>query len=63
MEMRNLETYYAENIEARIRELMNTAKAQIDYKELHNEYLSVRNNTILHVILDSLSFSSTSKCP
>jgi hypothetical protein len=63
MEIENLEIYYTENIEARIRELMSTAKAQIDFRTLHNEYLSVRNNTILHVPLRLLSSSSTSRCP
>jgi hypothetical protein len=49
MEMTNLEVYYAENIEVRIRNLMANAKSQIDFKTLHNDYLSVRNNTILTV--------------
>jgi hypothetical protein len=49
--MNNLEAYYAENIEVRIRNLMATAKSQIDFKTLHNEYLSVRNNTILNVFI------------
>jgi hypothetical protein len=48
--MNNLETYYAENIEVRVRNLMAKAKSQIDFKTLHNDYLSVRNNTILTVI-------------
>jgi hypothetical protein len=47
--MNNLHTYYAENIEVRIRNLMATAKSQIDFKTIHNDYLSVRNNTILNV--------------
>lgn len=49
MEMRNLEAYYAENIEVRVRNLMAHAKSQIDFKTLHNDYLTVRNNTILNV--------------
>lgn len=50
MEMANLETYYAENVEVRVRNLMAVAKSQIDYKALHNDYLTVRNNTILNVL-------------
>lgn len=49
-EMQNLETFYAENIEVRIRSLMATAKSQIDFKTLHSDYISVRNNTILSVL-------------
>lgn len=49
MEMRNLEVYYAENIEVRVRNLMANARSQIDFKALHNDYLIVRNNTILNV--------------
>ena len=49
MEMANLDIYYAENVESRIRNLMSIAKTQIDYKALHNEYMSVRNNTLLNV--------------
>ena len=47
--MNTLETYYAENIEVRVRNLMANAKSQIDFKTLHTDYLSVRNNTILNV--------------
>lgn len=49
MEMKNLDVYYAENIEARVRKLMSIAKQQIDFKALHGEYLSIRNNTLLNV--------------
>ena len=49
MEMTNLETYYAENIEARVRTLMANARSQIEFKSLHGDYLSVRNNTLLSV--------------
>ena len=49
MEMANLDIYYSENVESRVRNLMATAKTQIDFKALHNEYLSVRNNTLLNV--------------
>ena len=60
-EMNNLEAYYAENIEVRVRNLMAKAKSQIDFKTLHTDYLSVRNNTILNVKLPLFSSSSTSK--
>lgn len=49
MEMMNLEIYYAENIEVRVRNLMAKAKSQIDFKTIHNDYMGVRNNTILNV--------------
>lgn len=45
----NLETYWAENTEARVRNLMVTAKKQLDFKAVHTEYLSVRNNCLLNV--------------
>ncbi len=48
-EMLNLEAFYTENIEVRVRSLMANAKSQIDFKTLHTDYLSVRNNTILNV--------------
>lgn len=51
MEMANLDIYYAENIEVKIRNLMSIARQQIDFKSLHNEYLSVRNNVLLNVLL------------
>lgn len=49
MEMSNLDTYYNENAEARTRNLMSIAKSQIEYKMVHNEYLGIRNNTLLNV--------------
>ena len=49
MEMANLDAYYQENVEAKIRSLMAVAKSQIDYKTVHNEYVSVRNNALLSV--------------
>ena len=49
MELMNLETYYQENVEARCRNLMALAKSQIEYKTVHNEYISVRNNSLLNV--------------
>lgn len=52
MEMVNLEVYYAENIEVRVRNLMGVAKSQIDFKTLHNDYVSVRNNTILNFLIN-----------
>lgn len=36
MEFSNLEAYYPENVEARVRNLMAHAKSQIDYKTIHN---------------------------
>lgn len=44
-----LDTYYHENIEARVRSLMAIAKGQLDYKTLHNEYKLVRNESISNV--------------
>jgi hypothetical protein len=55
MELTNLETYYQENVEVRCRNLMALAKSQIEYKTVHNDYLSVRNNSLLNV---SFSFNS-----
>ena len=49
MELTNLETYYSENVETRCRNLMALAKSQIEYKSVHNDYLSVRNNSLLNV--------------
>ena len=51
MELMNLETYYQENVEARCRNLMALAKSQIEYKLVHNDYISVRNNTLLNVLI------------
>lgn len=31
---------------------MSVAKSQIDYKALHNDYLTVRNNTILNFLIN-----------
>ena len=61
MEMDNLDHYYAENVESRVRNLMATAKTQLDYKALHGEYLNIRNNTILNVNNRLSSSLSTSK--
>lgn len=49
MELTNLEVYYQENVEARCRNLMALAKSQIEYKTVHNDYISVRNNSLLNV--------------
>ena len=49
MESTNVETYWAENTEVRIRNLMSTAKEQIEYKAVHADYLSIRNNSLLNV--------------
>jgi len=54
-ELVNVETYWAENTEARVRNLMATAREQIDYKSVHQEYLSVRNNCLLNVTLITYS--------
>ena len=56
MELTNVETYWAENTEARVRNLMSTAKEQIEYKSVHGDYLSIRNNALLNVSL--IKFSS-----
>ena len=61
--MNNLSNYYAENMEVRVRNLMNVAKSQIEYKLVHNDYLSVRNNILLNVPFLSFSSSSTNKSP
>lgn len=31
---------------------MSVAKAQIDYKAVHNEYLSIRNNSLLTFLIN-----------
>lgn len=62
-EMQNVETYWAENTEARVRNLMATAKEQIDFKAVHEEYLSVRNNCLLNVPPLPHSSSSRSRLP
>lgn len=49
MEMQNLDTYYQENVESRVRNLMAVAKAQLEYKLVHNDYMSIRNNSLLGV--------------
>jgi hypothetical protein len=51
-EVRNLEIYYNENIEAKVRELMAIAKGQLEFKTLHNEYKSVRNNSIMQFLIN-----------
>lgn len=61
LEANNLNTFYAENIEVRVRSLMANAKSQIDFKTLHTDYLSVRNNTILNVRIFLFSSLSMSK--
>lgn len=60
LELTNVETYWAENTEVRIRNLMSTAKEQIEYKSVHGDYLSIRNNTLLNVsdVVSSSSFPS-----
>lgn len=49
--MQNVETYYQENVESRVRNLMAVAKSQLEYKLVHNDYMQVRNNSLLGVIL------------
>jgi len=51
LELSNVETYWAENTEVRIRNLMSTAKEQIEYKSVHGDYLSIRNNTLLNFLI------------
>lgn len=63
LELTNVETYWAENTEVRIRNLMSTAKEQIEYKSVHGDYLSIRNNTLLNVLLITRSSSSLSSSP
>lgn len=61
MEVTNVETYWAENTEARVRNLMSTAREQIEYKSVHADYLSIRNNALLNVYLPPYSSLSTNK--
>lgn len=61
MEVANVETYWAENTEARVRNLMSTAREQIEYKSVHADYLSIRNNALLNVPIPPYSSLSTSK--
>lgn len=63
LELTNVETYWAENTEVRIRNLMSTAKEQIEYKSVHGDYLSIRNNTLLNVLPLIPSSSSPSRSP
>lgn len=49
MEISNLEIFYGENMEIRVRNLMSKAKSQLEFKIVHNEYLGIRNNTLLNV--------------
>ena len=46
-----MEAYFIENEEAKIRKLMKIARGQLDYQKLHNEYSSMRNNSIINVSL------------
>jgi len=52
MEMSNLQTFYNENAEARVRNMMAAAKSQIEYKMVHNEYMGIRNNTLLNFLIN-----------
>ncbi len=45
-----METYWAENTEVRVRNLLAVAKSQLEYKSVHSDYLSVRNNILLNVM-------------
>jgi len=51
-EVKNLEIYYNENIEARVRELMAVAKGQLEFKTLHDDYKGVRNNSIMQFLIN-----------
>jgi hypothetical protein len=63
LEISNVETYWAENTEVRIRNFMATAKGQIEYKAVHTDYLGVRNNALLNVANPLFSTSSPTKSP
>lgn len=52
MEMGNLDTYYAQNVQVRVRNLMAIAKNQIDFKLIHADYVSVRNNLLLSFLIN-----------
>lgn len=52
MEMANIQTYYQENVEARVRNLMAIAKSQLEYKFVHNDYLKIRNNSLLGFLIN-----------
>lgn len=51
MELTNVETYWAENTETRVRNLMSTAKEQIEYKSVHGDYLPIRNHSLLSFLI------------
>jgi len=51
-EVKNLETYYNENIETKVRSMMAIAKGQLEYKTVHNDYKSVRNNSIMAFLVN-----------
>lgn len=46
-----MEAYFIENQEAKIRKLMKVARGQLDFQKLHTEYSSMRNSSILNVII------------
>lgn len=48
----NLEVYYHENIEARVRSLMAIAKGQLEYKTVHNDYKMIRNDSVMNFIIN-----------
>ena len=50
-----MEAYYIENEEAKVRKLIKVARGQLDFQKLHNEYTSMRNNSILNVTSTLLS--------
>lgn len=63
MEMGNMHTYWSENIETRVRSLLSVAKSQMEYKIVHKEYMSIRNNTLLNVsIFLFLVFDQLTNC-
>eukprot|EP01017_Pseudomicrothorax_dubius_P004775 TRINITY_DN1104_c0_g1_i2.p1 TRINITY_DN1104_c0_g1~~TRINITY_DN1104_c0_g1_i2.p1 ORF type:complete len:443 (+),score=145.24 TRINITY_DN1104_c0_g1_i2:74-1330(+) len=45
-EIYNLESYYHENIENKVREQMHVAKAQIEYFTIHQNYLNIKTQSL-----------------
>lgn len=45
-ECRNFDIYYHENVEQRVRELIRTSKSQLEYFQIHQEYSSVKADSI-----------------
>jgi len=45
-EMHTLETFYHENIENKLRELLRITKGQLDYWDIHNNFREVKAESI-----------------